>query len=107
MTRAAPLLALTLLVAGCGEQADAPAEQGGAASGEVLEGSVSDAMIPLDQLKSEAPLAPRQAQGDITGDLDSEQPVVTPAPGFEPGAGGAAAEPAAPAAPAPEAAPAR
>lgn len=95
MTRA-PILALVILVAGCGDQAAAPAEQGGEASGEVLAGSVSDAMIPLDQLESEAPLAPRQA--GAPENLDSEQPVITPAEGIggAPASEGAGAVPAAP-----------
>ena len=75
------ILALTLLAAACGDEAAAPAEQGGEASGEVLAGSVSDKMIPLDQLKSEAPLAPRQAA--TSDNLDGEQPLVTPAEGIE------------------------
>lgn len=100
MTRAACLvLAPVLLLAACGDKAAAPAEQGGAASGEVLQGSVSDAMIPLDQLKSEAPLAPRQAPADTAQGLDAEQPDVTPAEGVE--GGPAAPAPAAPAAPTP------
>ncbi|MFM7377944.1 MAG: hypothetical protein ACKO1O_07415 [Erythrobacter sp.] len=90
------LLALPLMLAACEQQAAAPAEQGGAASGEVLPGSISDAMIPLEQLDSQAPLAPRQVR--TTGeDIDAEQPEVTPMEGVE----GAPAEPAAaPAAPA-------
>ena len=92
------LLALPLALAACGQQADTPAEQGGAASGEVLPGSISDAMIPLEQLDSQAPLAPRQARA--TGDdIDAEQPEVTPEPGVDgaPANGGAEAAPAAPA----------
>ncbi len=91
------ILALSLLAASCGDQAAAPAEQGGAASGEVLAGSVSDKMIPLDQLESEAPLAPRQPAA--SDDLDGEQPLVTPAEGIEgaPTSEGAGAAPAAPA----------
>lgn len=91
------LLALPLALAACEQKAaDAPAEQGGAASGEVLPGSISDAMIPLEQLDSQAPLAPRQVR--TTGeDIDAEQPEVTPMEGIE----GAPADPAAaPAAPA-------
>lgn len=99
MKRAA-LLVLCLAVAACGDQAAAPAEQGGEASGEVLPGSISDAMIPLEQLESEAPLAPRQAP--VAGDIDAEQPEVTPAPGIEGAPAGEGAE-AAPAAPAPAA----
>lgn len=98
----APVLALCLLVAACSDQAAAPAEQGGEASGEVLAGSVSDKMIPLDQLESEAPLAPRQA--GTSDDLDSEQPLVTPAEGIE-GAPTSEGAGAAPAAPAPQAPP--
>lgn len=92
-------LFLALLAAACGDQAAAPAKQGGAASGEVLAGSVSDKMIPLDQLKSEAPLAPRQGPVDTAEGLDAEQPVVTPAEGIEdaPTSEGAGTAPAAPA----------
>jgi hypothetical protein len=91
------LAGLALLLAACGDQTSAPAEQGGAASGEVLPGSVSDAMIPLEQLDSQAPLAPRQAVP--VGSIDAEQPEVTPAPGIEggPESEGAGAAPAAPA----------
>jgi hypothetical protein len=32
------------------------------AAGEILEGTVSDAMIQTDQIRSEAPLAPRKAE---------------------------------------------
>lgn len=37
---------------------------GGTAQGEVLPGSVSDAMLPLDTVKSQAPLAPKVEGGD-------------------------------------------
>ena len=80
MNRAA-LLALCCLAAGCGEQAAAPVAQGGEASGEVLPGSISDAMIPLEQLESQAPLAPRQALP--ADDIDAEQPEVVQAEGIE------------------------
>jgi hypothetical protein len=93
-------LALTVILAGCEDQAAAPAAQGGAASGEVLAGSISDAMIPLDELTSEAPLAPRQAAA--ADDLDAQQPEVTPAPGID----DPVTAPAPAAAPADEAAPA-
>jgi hypothetical protein len=88
---------LALLLAACSDQAKGPAEQGNAASGEVLAGTISDAMIPLEQLDSQAPLAPRQAVP--VGSIDAEQPEVTPEPGIEggPQIEGAAAAPAAPA----------
>ncbi|WP_296722078.1 hypothetical protein [Erythrobacter sp.] len=56
------ILCLALLAAACTEDAAAPAtEQGGEAAGEVLGGSISDDMIPLEQLGSESPLMPRQS----------------------------------------------
>jgi hypothetical protein len=102
MTRAAPLFALVLLAAGCTEEATSPAARGGEAAGEVQGGSISDAMIPLEQLESEGPLAPRQ--GPVPTDLDAEQPVVTPVEGVEGVEGAPPSEgaEAAPAAPAPE-----
>ena len=102
MKRVAPLFALTLLAAACTDEASGPAARGGEAAGEVAGGSISDAMIPLEQLESEGPLAPRQEPAPT--DLDAEQPVVTPVEGVE-GVEGAppseGAEPA-PADPAPE-----
>lgn len=94
MKRAA-ILALAVITAACSEEAAAPAEQGGSAAGEVLGGAISDAMIPLEQIESQAPLAPRAAPS--AGDADAEQPEVSgelppPDEGAE----------AAPAAPAPE-----
>ena len=95
------LLLLAGLAAGCTPEASEPsAERGGAAAGEVLGGSISDAMIPLDQLESEAPPAPREAPQAT--DIDAEQPEVTPMPGINDPAPAEGAEPA-PAAPAPAA----
>ncbi|MEO0057229.1 MAG: hypothetical protein RIT17_675 [Pseudomonadota bacterium] len=101
MKRAAILALCLMAAAGCTDQAAAPAEQGGEAAGEVLGGSISDAMIPLEQLESQPPLAPRQ--GPTPADLDAEQPVVTPADGVAGEGAGEGAE-AAPAAPTPDAA---
>lgn len=102
MKRAA-ILALALLASACTEQEAAPpAAQGGKAAGEVLGGSISDAMIPLEQLQSQAPLAPRAAPS--AGDVDAEQPEVSgELAGIESGAANEGAEPAAAA---PEPAPA-
>ncbi len=50
---AVPLL---LLLAACGSDG-APGEDAGEAAGEVMEGTISDAMLPLDQTRSQAPLA--------------------------------------------------
>ncbi|MDP5104228.1 MAG: hypothetical protein NWP98_09915 [Erythrobacter sp.] len=89
----AVILALALVAAACTEEAAAPAKQGGKAAGEVLGGEISDAMIPLEQLESQAPLAPRTAPS--AGEVDAAQPEVSgdSAPTDE----GAEAAPAAPA----------
>ncbi|MCC6926350.1 hypothetical protein [Novosphingobium sp.] len=62
MKSLAPIMLALLALAACkGEQAK---ETGGKAQGEVLPGSVSDAMLPLDTVKSQAPLAPKAEGGD-------------------------------------------
>ena len=99
MNRAAFLAALMLLAPACTEEAGGPVERGGEAAGEVLAGSISDAMIPLEQLDSQAPLAPRQ--GSAPSDLDAEQPEVTPVEGIEGAASASQGGEAAPAAPPP------
>lgn len=64
MTRwIAPML-LALLLTACGGDKAKKAEGAGTAQGEVLPGSVSDAMIPLDSVKSQAPLAPKVEGAD-------------------------------------------
>ena len=50
-----PAAAVLLLTACSDETAPAAADEGAGASGEILEASVSDAMIPLDTLKSRPP----------------------------------------------------
>lgn len=55
---------------------------GGTASGEVLPGSVSDAMLPLDTVKSQAPLAPKVESSAKTAakpDKDPAKPAAKPA----------------------------
>ncbi|MET0587104.1 MAG: hypothetical protein ABWZ75_01165 [Novosphingobium sp.] len=50
------LIALPLALAACGDkEPDAKAT----AAGEILEGTTSDAMLPLDTVRSQPPLAPR------------------------------------------------
>ena len=88
----APALALCLFpLAACESQTAPTGESGGRAEGEVLGGTISDDMIPLEQLTSEAPLAPRE--GRSAAELDGEQPQVAGEP----------APPGSPAAPAPAA----
>ncbi len=46
---------------------------GGTAQGEVLPAAASDAMLPLDTLKSQAPLAPK-SEGGEAGDAKAAKP---------------------------------
>ncbi|WP_379920464.1 hypothetical protein [Erythrobacter sp. R86502] len=97
MTRSA-LFALCLLAGACTDDASTtPTGEDSEPAGEVLPGSISDAMIPLEQLESQAPLAPRQVVP--VDDIDAEQPEVMPAPGINvpPASEGAETAPAAPA----------
>ena len=52
-------LAPLILLVAC--QEEAPTSDGRSASGEVLEGTISDAMLPIDTVKSEPPLEDPEA----------------------------------------------
>jgi hypothetical protein len=65
---ACTVVVLALSLTGCGWFGGDKAAQGGTAQGEVLPGSVSDAMIPIDQIKSQAPLAPKSEGGGEKAD---------------------------------------
>lgn len=54
MNRTIALVAFSLALGGCEKKAENPAA--GAAGGEVLPGSVSDAMLDTDQSQAQAPL---------------------------------------------------
>jgi hypothetical protein len=58
------LAAVTMLSA-CGGKK--PADDSRSASGEVLEGTASDAMLPVDQVRSQAPFAPPERTGGAVG----------------------------------------
>ena len=77
------LLPLALLAA-CGEE---PADDGRAASGDVLEGTISDAMLPIDRVQSESPLEDPEAFAEV------QEEAAEAAPGGE-ADGDAEAEPA-------------
>ena len=65
------IVALSLLaLTAC--QAEPSKAVGGTAQGEVLPGAASDAMLPLDTLKSQAPLAPK-TEGE-SGDKPAAKP---------------------------------
>ena len=59
--RLQPLVALAplALLAACNKQA--PSNDSRSASGEVLEGTISDAMLPVDRVQSEPPLEDPEA----------------------------------------------
>jgi hypothetical protein len=79
--------AAALLISACSSEDEVTArtsEQGGEAAGEVLGGTISDDMIALEQLRSQAPLAPRQkseaASGsDRAGDAANDEAEAAPA----------------------------
>lgn len=65
LVMAACVLALPLTLGAC--KGDAKKDAGaGKAQGEVLPGSASDAMLPLDTVKSQAPLAPKSEGGEAS-----------------------------------------
>ena len=61
-TQLASLACLALALSAC--KGEPKKETGGTAQGEILPGSTSDAMLPLDTVKSQAPLAPKSEGGD-------------------------------------------
>lgn len=68
MNKLTGLVALALLtLTACGK-GDEKAKGAGKAEGEILPGSTSDAMIPVDQIKSQPPLAPKAEGSDKPGD---------------------------------------
>lgn len=92
MTRLLITAALALALTGCGGN-DARKDGNATAGGEVLPGSASDAMLPLDTVRSQAPAAPKvEGTGKAKADDKAEASDSAPA--------AVAAEPAAPEAPA-------
>ncbi|HEX9807188.1 MAG TPA: hypothetical protein VGA34_09850 [Alteraurantiacibacter sp.] len=58
MIRCLTSIAALSLLAACGDDAPQPeSDDARTASGEVLEGTISDAMLPVETLKSQPPLA--------------------------------------------------
>jgi hypothetical protein len=64
------LLPLAMLAA-CGEEA---VGDGRAASGEVLEGTISDAMLPIDRVQSEPPLEDPEAFAEVQEEASEAGP---------------------------------
>ncbi|MCZ8172323.1 MAG: hypothetical protein ACK442_05820 [Novosphingobium sp.] len=61
MLRPLTITALALALAACG--GDRKDEGAGKAEGQILPGSASDAMLPLDTVRSQAPVAPKTEGG--------------------------------------------
>lgn len=74
--RIATALFACLALAAC--QGEPKKETGGTAQGEILPGSTSDAMLPLDTVKSQAPLAPK-AEGGVKADAKPGEKKADPA----------------------------
>lgn len=77
MKRATLLIApFSLALAACGDEAETeavPAEQGGKVEGDVLGGTISDDMLPLEELTSQSPSAKRTGgSGDDASDTGSD-----------------------------------
>jgi len=88
MTRYAPLAALAVLALGACSGETRKEAGAGNVEGEILPGSTSDAMLPFDQVKSQAPLAPK-TEGGTKGDAKGADAAADSA-----GDGAAATEPA-------------
>jgi hypothetical protein len=80
------VLPIVMALAGCGSD-PAPVPAGdGTASGEVLEGSISDAMLPLDTVQSQsppmekAPSEPGDSASDPAGEDDDSAEAPEPSP---------------------------
>jgi len=80
VTSALPPLLLLLplaLLAACGDDAT-PTDAGRSATGEVLEGTISDDMLPLATVRSQPPLLPPEEQDE--GDDEPAAPGAEPTP---------------------------
>ena len=85
---------LALALVACGQD-DKARQQGGKAEGQILPASVSDAMVPLDQVRSQAPLAPRSEASGKAEDKDKsgkDDEAAAPAADASPAPAPAAAE---------------
>jgi len=82
-----PVLMALLMLAGCGQSSSPQA--GPTASGEILPGTISDAMLETDRSQASAPLAPAAHSG--TGRTDASATGSDAAADSDPAAEGAAA----------------
>jgi len=82
--RAGLAVMMVLALAGCGAKKSPKADDQRTASGQILPGSISDAMIAYDALTSQAPSAPRAAPVAGLADSAAEaEPVAEPSAAAE------------------------
>jgi hypothetical protein len=74
-SRLITVVVLAILLPAC----NGDAAEEGEVTGEVLEGTISDEMLPLDQVRSEAPLADPTGARDGSGAAASDAPDAQPA----------------------------
>ena len=74
-------LTAALMLSACGDEAEVPREEGSAteAEGDVLGGSISDDMLPLDSLRSQSPPL-REARTNGGGDAPADESASEPEP---------------------------
>ncbi len=80
--RLAVVLSAVALLAACNKSA--PTNDSRSASGEVLQGTISDAMLPVDQVRSEPPLEDPKAfaggaEGGAAAEGEGAEATATPA----------------------------
>lgn len=98
-------VAATLALCGCQQDNKADTAKG-AAGGQILPGSASDAMLPYDTLRSQPPLAPKSDVEADKGERKGKPAAAAPDAAKEAEASGDAPAPAAPpASPSPAATP--
>lgn len=71
-TLASITLPLVLLLAACGDEGGKGGEERGTAAGEVLGGSITDDMLPLDTVTSQSP--PLREAGESTSSAPGARP---------------------------------
>lgn len=89
MTRLCLILALLMgFLAGCSEEATTNESSGGdeqaEVSGSVLGGTISDDMLPLEQLQSQSPTVRDDPAGAVSSSSTQSSSISTPAPASEP-----------------------
>ena len=72
LSRLAIAATAVALLAACGEEPSS-SEDSRAATGEVLEGTISDAMLPVDQVRSQPPLVAPRARSTGADDADEAE----------------------------------